>query len=219
MGLYVDDFIYFSTNPKVEKLAKLIIVDFLGRVTHFLGIWFQWRVTQGRVQAHLSQEAFADNLIHSAGLHHDSVSTNTTPCRSGCPVDSLPYHNTNTPRQQAKLEAELRLYVGSLLWVSQRNRPDLATITNILAMHQRNPSKHHVESAKYTIKYLKGTKNHGVVCFDSFENLRLLAYLNFPLPSTKITGITDANWGPQDQSVPRPNTKLQEFPLFTTRSL
>jgi len=223
VGLYVDDFIYFSTDPNVEKafeekLSKLTTVDFLGQATHFLGIRFQWRCTKGRVQAHLSQEAFADNLIQSAGLHQESVSANITPYRSGCPVDSLPYKNNNTPRQQAKLESELRHYVGSLLWLSQGTRPDLATITNILAMHQSNPSKRHIESAKYAIKYVKGTKNHGI-CFDSFENLRLLAYLNFPLPSTKITGISDANWGPQDQSVPKPYTKLQEYPLFTTRSI
>ena len=71
LGLYVDDFIYFSTDPDVErafedKLAKLTTVDFMGEVSHFLGIRFQWRKTNTRVTAHLSQEAFADTLIEQA---------------------------------------------------------------------------------------------------------------------------------------------------------
>ena len=46
LGLYVDDFVYFSENPAAEKafentLQKLVQVEFMGQVTHFLGIKFQ----------------------------------------------------------------------------------------------------------------------------------------------------------------------------------
>jgi len=38
--------------------------------------------------------------------------------------------------------------------------------------------------------------------FDNVDILQILAYMNFPISSNKITGITDANWGPQqDQSL------------------
>ena len=47
LGLYVDDFIYFSESDAVEQhfeqaLSKLTPVDFMGKVSHFVGIKFQY---------------------------------------------------------------------------------------------------------------------------------------------------------------------------------
>jgi len=224
LGLYVDDFVYFLESTEVEeafekKLGKLTKVDFMGTVSHFLGIKFQWRLTENNVKVHLSQEAFSENLIQQAGLSSESTTVTRTPYRSGCPVDSLPdFIPPNPSNTSSQLETEMRSYVGSLLWLSQGTRPDLATITNILAQYQNCPTKRHITSAKFAIKYLKGTKSHGIT-FDSDKDLKLMAYLNFPLPSDKITGITDANWGPQDQSVPKSYQPPQELKLFKTRSL
>jgi len=52
-GLYVDDFVYFSDSNIVEKafkskLSKLSNVDFMGIVSHFLGIKYQWRTTKNQ---------------------------------------------------------------------------------------------------------------------------------------------------------------------------
>eukprot|EP00957_Ditylum_brightwellii_P158081 12033034-Ditylum_brightwellii.AAC.1 len=48
IGLYVNNFIYFSPSPKVEqefeqrlKNEKKMLVDFLGTPTHFLGMRFE----------------------------------------------------------------------------------------------------------------------------------------------------------------------------------
>ena len=48
LALYVDDFVYFSPNRETEiafehKLKSLTNVDFMGQVTHFLGIKFNWQ--------------------------------------------------------------------------------------------------------------------------------------------------------------------------------
>ena len=47
VGLYVDDFVYFSEDPEVERrfkqlLSSLVTVDFMGTVDWFLGTHFQW---------------------------------------------------------------------------------------------------------------------------------------------------------------------------------
>jgi hypothetical protein len=70
MGLYVDDFIYFSENPAVESLfchllAKRCKVDFMGIVEWLLGIHFSWRFTSSLVAVHLNQSGFASNLVES----------------------------------------------------------------------------------------------------------------------------------------------------------
>jgi hypothetical protein len=47
IGIYVDDIIYFSSSDEVEKkfeelLGNVVQADFMGQVSHFLGIEFQW---------------------------------------------------------------------------------------------------------------------------------------------------------------------------------
>jgi len=226
LGLYVDDFVYFSEDKDVEAhfektLQSKTNVDFMGQVTHFLGIRFQWRTTpDDHIHVHLSQEAFAQNLVAQAGLHTLSATTNPSPYRSGCPVDSLPRQHL-PPEERSKLETKLRSYVGSLLWLSQATRPDLATITNILAKYQNRPTKRVLESAKYVIKYIKGTQDHGIT-FSSDANTFITSALHFPLQETQpneVIGITDANWGPQDQSVPHANSSPIELDKFKTRSI
>ena len=63
LGIYVDDIIYFSADDSVEKefetrLQSKVNTDFMGKVSHYLGIRFQWKQTPEQVSVHLSQEAF-----------------------------------------------------------------------------------------------------------------------------------------------------------------
>ena len=189
----------------------------MGQVSHFLGIRFQWEQTKTSLRVHMSQQAFSENLIHQAGLSDISAKINVAPYRSGYPIDAV-HDKKVTPQQKIQLEQELRSYVGSLLWLSQGTRPDLATITNILAKHQNNPSPAHVNAAKFAIKYLKGTKEYGIV-FDSNINSTITSFIHFPIKTKQITGISDANWGPQDQSIPKPDKFYSQLELYKTRSI
>ena len=70
LGLYVDDFLYFSEDPSVEALcchllAERCKVDVMGVVEWFLGIHFEWRITSTSVSVHLNQSGFAANLVES----------------------------------------------------------------------------------------------------------------------------------------------------------
>ena len=84
VGVYVDDFVYFSTCPTVEnafetKLKDLTDVDFMGDVHHFLGIKFTWTKSDSALTAHLSQAAFIDNLAQEAGFDPLSTKSPTNP--------------------------------------------------------------------------------------------------------------------------------------------
>ena len=223
LGLYVDDFIYFSTDKDVQthfekKIKERTNVDIMGDVSHFLGLRFQWKRNNTHIKVHLSQEAFADTLVEQAGLSHFSTTTTKTPYRSGYPVDKIADDPTLTDSQRQAIQAQYRSLVGSLLWLSQGTRPDLSTITTMLAKHQNKPNDRHISSAKHAIKYLKGTKSRGITFNSDTEN-KLTSYLHFPVTSTTMTGISDANWGPQDQSEPNTSKPLPELALFKTRSI
>ena len=98
LGLYVDDFIYFTPNCDMEiifeqKLKSITSVDFMGEVSHFIGIKFSWeRKPNNHIGVHMTQEAFADNLIDNAGLTQSNIVK--TPYQSGHTVDNIPSENT-----------------------------------------------------------------------------------------------------------------------------
>ena len=67
--LYVDNFVYFSPNRDTEiasenKLKSLTTADFMGQVSHFLGIKFTWQhTTNNNIGAYLTQEDFTYHFI------------------------------------------------------------------------------------------------------------------------------------------------------------
>jgi hypothetical protein len=95
LGLYVDDFVYFLTDPEVEAkfkrlLKQQVTVDFMGRVEWFLGTHFQWSVTPDVVQVHLSQTGFTSHLVDENNIHHRNITPNTAPYWSGLPIHACP---------------------------------------------------------------------------------------------------------------------------------
>ena len=74
LGLYVDDFVYYSTYNKVEEwfeqgLQSKIKVDFMGMVSWFLGQAYKWfTMSDNQVTCHFSQEAYVKQLLERKKL-------------------------------------------------------------------------------------------------------------------------------------------------------
>ncbi len=223
VGIYVDDFIYFSQSREVEEkfekeFGSKIPMDFNGDITYFLGINFKCkRHPDGNVSIFLSQQAFIENLVETAGLSGRAVNTPHTPYRSGLPVDKIPILDL-PEHEQIRTTHLLRQYVGSLNWLSTSTRPDISTITNMLAQYANSKaSPGHIDQAKRIIKYLKATKTYGIM-FSSRNCDKLSSFVKFPITNDCVTALSDANWGPQDQSKPSPTNK-DELELFKSRSI
>ena len=221
IGLYVDDFIYFSESDMVEKafeteFGATIKTTFDGDISHFLGINFtNIRHDDGHLSIHLTQEAFTDTLVQKAGLDGPDSATAPTPYRSGYPIDKIPKANYS-PAIQAKITHKMQTLTGSLIWLSTSTRPDIATAVNLLSQFNHCATTGHLDACKRVIRYLKGTKTLGIA-FHSRRNAKLQSFVKFPLDPNRVTPFADANWGPQDQSKP----KITDAPLdlFKTRSL
>ena len=169
----------------------------------------------GHLSVHLTQEAFTDTLVSSLNLDGPAVTCPATPYRSGLPVDKINQEEFD-PSETPKLIAKMQSIIGSLTWLSTSTRPDIATITNILAKYTNKPSKGHIAAAKRVVKYLKGTRTYGIA-FHSKTSAKLVSFVKFPIDTTNLLALTDANWGPQDQSKPPKTPKQLE--LFKSRSL
>jgi len=219
VGIYVDDIIYFSPSDVVESKFETLLssignVDFMGQVTHFLGIEFTWMtLPNGHLNVSLTQQSFIDTLLDNLGIAIDNVSHFSTPYRSGYPVDSVPFIEMSSSERD-KLRLRYQSLVGSLNWLAHTTRPDLSTIVSILAQHQSLPSPGHYDAAIYVVKYLATTSSLGIY-FSSTRDSILQSYLHFPVQQSLIS-MSDANWGPQDASLSSTN---QDLPLFVSRSM
>ena len=124
LGLYVDDFVYFSEDPALESLFECLLrecvkVDFMGLNEWFLGIYFSWRMTSSQVDVHLNQMGIAANLVEQFCRDSWDATPTTTPYCSGVPIDSIaPSTNADdSPAQLRRTEAYQSL-IGSIGWLA-----------------------------------------------------------------------------------------------------
>jgi hypothetical protein len=219
VGIYVDDIIYFSSSDKTEKefercLSTIGEVDFMGKVSQFLGIEFTWnQQDDGNINVVLTQQSFTEILLESLGYTTESCSTFTTPYRSGLSIDSIPTIDMSVSERD-KLRLQYQSLVGSLNWLAHTTRPDISTVVSLLAQHQSNPSPGHYDAAMYVVQYLSTTKHLGIH-FSSSRFVQLESFLHFPI-EPRLLNMADANWGPQDASI---TATLLELPLFASRSM
>ena len=211
VGVYVDDFVYFSADAAAEKwfetkLCELLTVDFMGVVSYFLGCRYQWyRTENDGVGVHISQPGFIEQFLQKFGMQ-DCTPTKS-PYRSGLPIDRI-LSPTTTPDNNP-LVGPYRSLMGGLTWLSIRTRPDIAVAHKLLSKHVTNPSQGHFEAAKHVLRYLRGTTDRGLSFVEKAADNAIHGYIswptNTPVPShLQSEKFTDSNWGPQDASRPLP---------------
>ena len=83
--------------------------------------------------------------------------------------------------QVKEVDVPYREAIGSLMYLMTCTRPDLASSLQILSRFMTKPAKEHWEGVKRVLRYLKGTKSHGIL----FKKSGFL----------KITGFFDVDWG------------------------
>jgi len=186
VGIYVDDIIYFSMDDQVErvseeKLSSIGNVDFMGKVSHILGIEFNWKNhDHGHLSVSLTQQSFAENLVDSVNYSTASTSTYVTPYRSGLSIYSI-LPSTLSPSEQDRLRLHYQSLIGSINWLAHTTHPDLSSVVSLLVQPQSNPSPGHLDAALHVIKYTAQTKTIGFY-FSSCRCSTLESFLHFPLP-------------------------------------
>ena len=237
LGLYVDDFVYFSEDPAVEKLfcrllAERCKVDFMGIVEWFLGVHFSWRLTPSAVAVHLNQSGFATNLVESFARDARNETPSATPYRSGVPIDSIaPSTDADDSPAQLRRKEAYQSLVGSIGWLSSTTRPDLAAAHSFLSSYTNKPASGHMKAALYVLHYIHSTHDYGI-SFTSEDTAPMHSYVHYPPPtdveayddatppklgsSNTISAYSDACWGSQLGSSVADGTLL---PLFKFRSM
>lgn len=234
VALFVDDFIYFSPNPDIEKhfeqaLTSKAKVDFMGQIDYFLGILFDWRWHKdGSISVHLSQEAYANQIVESLGLS-DSVSSPTMmPYQSGPPIDTILLVDMYVSKR-APLLTMYQCFLSMLNWLTISIRADLMTVHSLLSITTTTPTQSHLDVIWYISHYIKVTANYGISFSSHANDLKVFSFSHWMTPHL----MSQSQWHLQMQTgtlkmhqcqTPRTPTKsllmkLNPFPATLSFSL
>jgi hypothetical protein len=153
-----------------------------------------------------------------------------TPFRSGHVIDRNP-HDGRPPTDKPELVKDYQSIVGGLNWISLSTRLDLTGPVSLLATYLHNPSQGHLDSAKYVLRYIKGTMDWGIrftqapdePSYDEFDPedclKAIVAWPTDAIPRIanvdRLDTYTDSNWGPQDASRPHPGETRTDAEMYS----
>ncbi|SOV08120.1 uncharacterized protein UDID_17289 [Ustilago sp. UG-2017a] len=184
MVIYVDDTLVIA--PRLETVLKVKKqtgqrwkMEDSGEVSHFLGI----KISQNRVMCTMTigQSGYIDQVL---AKHLDKHTKPTM-----VPMQSIPEGTLVASTAQQK---EYLVIVGKLLWVANSTWPDLSLTVGILTRHMHKPSQEHYQAAQQVLRYLKSTKEVGLVYRANESQEPLVAH-------------SDTNWA-SDATIQRRST-------------
>ena len=157
--VYVDDILIAATslehivNVKNQLKAEFNMRD-LGKAQLFLGISIMR--DREKETIFLSQTRYIQSMLSTFGL--EDGKPNSLPIHQST-VRLLGENILDTPDEEYPYQ-EL---VGSLMYLVQTTRPDIAFAVGYLARYFRGYGEYHFKAAKALLRYLKHTKNLGLV--------------------------------------------------------
>ncbi|GAU50608.1 hypothetical protein TSUD_410180 [Trifolium subterraneum] len=168
--LYIDDMLIFGSNlSAVNNVKSLLGNDFdmkdLGEASVILGI----KITRSEKGISLDQSHYVEKILKKYG-YFDCKPT----CTPYDPNVKL-FKNTGDSVRQT----EYASIIGSLRYVTDCTRPNIAYVVGLLCRFTIRPSNEHWHAIERVMRYLKRTMNLG------------LHYQRFP---TVLEGYIDADW-------------------------
>ncbi|KAJ0103510.1 hypothetical protein Patl1_06354 [Pistacia atlantica] len=152
--LYVDDMLIFSANMDVIiKNKKFLASNFdmkdMGEANVILGI----NIIKINDGLKLSQQHYVENFLRKFGyLESKLVST---------PYDGNTQLKKNT--QHSVSQNRYTQIIGSLMYLMNSTRPDIAYVVTRLSRYTHNPDKSHWIALDRVARYLKGTIDYGLM--------------------------------------------------------
>ncbi|CAM8998355.1 unnamed protein product [Rhodiola kirilowii] len=168
--LYVDDMLIFSAcldaiNETKNFLSSNFEMKDFGEVDVILGV----RVTKIDKGYMLSQTHYVEKILKKFDCF------DVVPVRTPCDPNKHLFKNSGTSVSQE----EYAKVIGSLMFLMNCTRPDIAFAVSRLSRYTHNPSGEHWSALKHLLRYLRGTLEWG------------LNFRGFPLV---LEGYCDANW-------------------------
>ncbi|KAF7350699.1 Transcription factor [Mycena sanguinolenta] len=180
IGIHVDDPI--TTGSDLDVLVKLekdlnakFPLKINGDATHYLGTAIHQDRAAGTIS--LSQASYIRDLVALTG--QENAKSAPSPLAPGARL-GREFCPTSDEEREDMRNVPYRTAVGSLLWLANNTRPDIAYPVSVLSQFLSNPGRVHWEAAKRVVRYLKGTID---------------ARLTFGGSDVGLGGFSDSSWG------------------------
>lgn len=131
-------------------ISRPLNVRDLGVMKDFLGMEVKWNLANNSVS--LANPRHTGELLDAFGM--SDCKPNVTPMVRGTELGA------GEPLEEENRFAEL---VGSLLYLCNQTRPELAFAVGRLARRMANPTQGDMTEAKNVLRYLKGTRRMGIL--------------------------------------------------------
>ena len=166
-ALYTDDSILAGPNKEevdavIEQIrrAKLDVTD-EGNVEDFLGVNIERR-PDGSVK--LSQPHLVDQILKDLKMDRQPLKVKETPAASS---KILSKHPTS---EKFDNSFHYRSVIGKLNYLEKCTRPDISYATHQCARFTENPKVEHGKAVRWIARYLKGTRNEGIIMQPKVSN-------------------------------------------------
>jgi transposase InsO family protein len=218
--LYVDDLFLFTASSRLLKQfkqglkAKFEMED-LGEARLVLGM----QIIRDRANRTLtiSQQAYLEKLIEKLGLMN--MNALSTPMIPNAVLVKAPSNHTASPQDISWYQS----VIGSLMYVSNGTRPDIAFTVNRLSKYSSNPDATHISALKHLLRYVRGTLSY-CLTYTGTEDQQppLIAYCDADYANDKddrlsISGYAvmlcggAISWAARRQSVIADSTSTAEY--------
>jgi hypothetical protein len=154
MLFHVDDAVVVGTDKAVSEAIEHVATQFkikqLGEVETFLGIQVH---REGRDKIILHQSGYAERVVQTYGMMDSTSKPVPIPPGTKLFKEGTPLEDVTTYRS----------IVGSLNYLAVNTRPDLSFVVSVLSRFMQSPTEDHLKVAKHALRYLRGTKDYGLV--------------------------------------------------------
>jgi len=180
INLHVDDYLICTKDEVLRKkieveLDKLFIVKPLGELKLFLGMVCEIKENTEEIKVH--QGPYLERVLDRYG--QKACKTAKTPAEPSAKISILdsPLENEEKPKWPYMSVG------GSLLYAAIGTRPDICQRVIQLARYNNNPGETHVKAQKHILKYVKGTKDLGII------------FRKQNTKKVRIVAFCDSDWG------------------------
>ena len=154
IALYVDDMLIFGTSLSVVHSTKRFLASRfdkkdMGEAKVILGV----KITRMGDSIMISQELYVEKILKRFE-HFDAKPMST-------PYDSNTHLMKNRGDPVGK--AEYAHIIGSLMYLMNFSRPDIAYAVCRLRRYAHNPNNDHWSALARLMKYLRGIMNYGIL--------------------------------------------------------
>ncbi|KAJ1585839.1 hypothetical protein NDA12_002285 [Ustilago hordei] len=175
LAIYIDNLLVIrATTSRVQavrqQLSNVFSITDQGNISHIIGL--NVRYDHEAHTLSIDQNGYIEGVLTKFRM--SEAWTALTPAMET--INSLgPWEADVASTEEVHYYA---LLVGSLLWIAQGSRPDIAFTVGCCAQFIANPSEEHLAAAKQVLRYLKGTMRVNLTAREPIGKLMLTSWVD-----------------------------------------